>query len=184
MLAMYMALIVEESDREKFERLYYTYKDMMEKIAMSILHNKALVDETVQDCMFKLAETITEVPDVPSKRAKAMIVIMVKNKARNNLELEHYDDVAPYEDDDFISDCVSNNIATAMGYKSILQEIKDLDAEYRDVLIYKYVHGFTASEISEILEIPTRTVETRAFRGRNILKERLERIYDEYGVKK
>ncbi|MDE6746390.1 MAG: RNA polymerase sigma factor [Oscillospiraceae bacterium] len=184
MLGICLALIDEPSDKEKFERLYFTYKDMMEKIALSILHNKALADETVQDCMFKLVETITDIPDVPSKRAKAMIVIMVKNKARNNLELEHYDDVVPYEDDDFISDRLSDNIATALGYKNILQEIKELDPVYRDVLIYKYIHGFTASNISEILEIPIRTVETRVFRGRKILKERLEGIYDEYGDKK
>ena len=38
MLAMYMALI-EECDKEKFERLYYTYNKMMFEIANSILCN-------------------------------------------------------------------------------------------------------------------------------------------------
>lgn len=68
MLEMCLALIAEESDREKFTRLYNTYYDMMYRIAMSILHNKALADETVQDCLFKLAETIAEVPNIPSKK--------------------------------------------------------------------------------------------------------------------
>ena len=37
MLGICLALIDEPSDREKFEHLYNTYKDMMSKLAMSIL---------------------------------------------------------------------------------------------------------------------------------------------------
>lgn len=184
MLAMYMALIDDESDKEKFERLYNTYKNMMTKLANSVLHNTALADETVQDCLLKLTMTITEVPDIPSKRAKAMITIMVKNKARNNLKLEHYDDVLPIEDDDFISESLADNMASAVGYQKMLQEIKKLDDTYRDILILKYIHGFSANEISEILEMPIRTVETRIYRGRKILKEKMEGIFYEYGIQK
>ena len=124
--------------------------------------------------------TITEVPDVPSKRAKAMITVMVKNKARNNLESEHYDVVVPTEDDDFISDSLADNVATAVGYEKMLQAVKELDFTYRDIIIYKYLFGFSAKKISEILEIPIRTVETRVYRGRKILIEKMEGIFYEY----
>lgn len=184
MLAICMALIAEEYYKEKFERLYYTYKDMMIKIANSILHNTTLADETVQDCLLKLAEIIEEVPDIPSKRAKALIVIMVKNKARNNLKSEHYDDVIQIENDDLISDFLADNIATNLGYNRILQEIKDLDVIYRDVLILAFVHGFSAKEISEILQVPVRTVETRIYRGRQKIIKKLENFYNEYDIKK
>lgn len=182
MLAMYMALIEEEADREKFDRLYNTYKNMMFRIANSILRNPALADETVQDCFFKLAITIKEIPDIPSKRARAMIITMTKNKARNNLKLEHYSDVVAAEDDDFISDSLADNIASTIGFKRFLQEIKELDTVYRDILIMKYIHGLSANEISEILQIPIRTVETRIYRGRQILIEKLESAFYEYGV--
>ena len=178
MLAICMALIAEEYYKEKFERLYYTYKDMMIKIANSILHNTTLADETVQDCLLKLAEIIEEVPDIPSKRAKALIVIMVKNKTRNNLKSEHYDDVIQIENDDLISDFLADNIATNLGYNRILQEIKDLDVIYRDVLILAFVHGFSAKEISEILQVPVRTVETRIYRGRQKIIKKLENFYN------
>ncbi len=182
MLGICLALIDEPSDKDKFKHLYYTYNEMMFNVAMSVLHNKALADETVQDCFLKLAEKITEISDTQSKKTKTLIVIMVRNKARNNLELEHYDDVVPLEDDDFISDRMADNIGTNLGYKRILQEIKELDAAYRDVLVFKYIHGFSANDISEILQIPIRTVETRIYRGRKILKEKLEGFYDEYDV--
>lgn len=43
MLGICLALMDEPSDREKFEHLYNTYKDMMSKLAMSILQNEDLV---------------------------------------------------------------------------------------------------------------------------------------------
>ena len=178
MLAMYMALIDEESDKEKFQRLYDTYRETMKNIAMSILHNKALVDETVQDCFLKLAEIIKEVPDVPSKRAKAMIITMVKNKARNNLEAEHYDREEILEESE-ISDKVINDILSNIGYKELVNMIDNLEPPYRDVLVLRILEEFSVGEVAEMLEIPYRTVETRLFRGRKILKDKLEGTYNE-----
>jgi len=183
MLEMCLMLISEESDKEKFERLYYTYKDMMFKLAMSILHNHVLAEETVQDCMLKLAEIIAKVPDVQSKSTKAMIVIMVKNKAKNNIKLEHYNDIEPINDnDDYISDRIVSEIVTDSGYKKILQAIMELDSIYRDVLVLKFIHGFSTIDIAELLKIPIRTVETRIYRSRKILKDKLEEMFDEYRV--
>ena len=54
----------------------------------SILCNVSLADETVQDCMLKLANSITELPNIPSESAKALIISMVKNKARNNSKIK------------------------------------------------------------------------------------------------
>ncbi len=178
MLAMYMALIDEESDKEKFERLYNTYKEMMKKIAMSILHNRALVDETVQDCFLKLAEIIKEVPDVPSKSAKAMIITMVKNKARNNLKAEHYDKGEELEESE-ISDKVINDILSNIGYEELVNMIDNLESTYRDVLVLRILEEFSVGEVAEMLGLPYRTVETRLLRGRKILKDKLEGIYNE-----
>lgn len=173
MLAMYLALIDDESDKEKFERLYNTYKEMMKKIAMSILHNRALADETVQDCFLKLAEIIKEVPDVPSKNAKAIIITMVKNKARNNLKAEHYDREEITEESE-ISDKLIDDILSNIGYEELINMIDNLEAKYRDVLVLRFLEEFSVGEVAKMLELPYRTVETRLLRGREILKNKLE----------
>lgn len=178
MVAMFMTLIDEETDKEKFERLYRTYNDMMLRIAMSVLHNNALANETVQDCLLKLAEIITEVPEVPSKNAKAMIITMVKNKARNNLKAEHYDMTEPLEESE-ISDNVINEIQSKLGFEELTQIVDSLEAAYRDVLVLRFLEEYSVGEIAKMLELPYRTVETRIFRGRKLLKEKLEGIYNE-----
>ncbi len=177
MLGICLALIDEPSDREKFEHLYNTYKDMMSKLAMSIMHNEELVKETLQDCFLKIAETITDISVVESRRTKALIVIMVKNKARDNLEAEHYDKVEKLNNNDCIPDKIVNEILTDLGYRELIQELKGLDSIYRDTLLLKIVYEFSVNEISELLNIPPRTVETRIYRGRKILKEKLEGLF-------
>ena len=109
-----------------------------------------------------------------------MVSIMVKNKALDNLDKEHYDRIEPFqEDDDFISEQMINDISSQVGYNQLVQEIKKLDDTYRDILGLRFIYEHTAKEISEILNIPIRTVETRIFRGRRILIEKLEGIINE-----
>ncbi len=178
MLGICLALIDEPSDKDKFKHLYYTYNDMMFNVAMSVLHNKALADETVQDCFLKLAEKIAEISDVQSKKTKALIIIMIKNMARNNLKAEHYDRAEPLGDNE-ITDTAFNEVLSDLGYKSLVDIMDSLDSIYRDVLVLKFVNELSVNEISELLEIPYRTVETRIFRGRRIIKEKLEEMYNE-----
>jgi len=178
MLGICLALIDEPSDKDKFKQLYYTYNEMMFKVAMSVLHNKALADETVQDCFLKLAEKITEIYDIESKKTKTLIIIMVKNRARNNLKAEHYDKIESLKDSE-ITDMAFNEILSELGYKALVDIMDSLDSIYRDVIVLKFVNELSVKEISELLEIPYRTVETRIFRGRRILKEKLEEMYNE-----
>ena len=71
MLAACLALIDEPSDRGKFTEIYNTYNVLMFKTAMSVTHNEDIAKETVQDCLLKIAMTITKFPEVRTKRAKA-----------------------------------------------------------------------------------------------------------------
>ncbi len=185
MLGICLALIDEPSDKDKFKHLYYTYNEMMFNVAMSVLHNKALADETVQDCFLKIAEEFDKIVFAESKKTKAMVSIMVKNKARDNLNQEHYDKVEPIqEDDDFISNQLISDISSQIGYNQLVQEVKNLDDTYRDILSLRFIYEHTAKEISEMLNMPIRTVETRIYRGRKILIDKLEGIKSEYCNKK
>ncbi len=178
MLGICLALIDEPSDREKFEHLYNTYKDMMSKLAMSIMHNEELVKETLQDCFLKIAETITDISVVESRRTKALIVIMVKNKARDNLEAEHYDKVESVNENE-IPDNVISDISSKLGFKELIETLDTLEQPYKEVLVLRAINGLSVSKISEMLNLPYRTVETRIFRARKKLKEKLEGINNE-----
>lgn len=177
MIGFYLTLIDEPSDKEKFEVIYYKYKDMMYKIATSLIHNEALVDETVQDCLFKIAMEISKISDPSYTRTRALIVIMVRNAAINKLKAEHYDDVEVIEETEMISSDVLSEIISDLGFKDIVNEILNLESVYSDPLILRLLYEYSVEEVAEILGVPINTAKSRIYRGRKILKERLSKEY-------
>ena len=179
MLAACLALIDEPSDRGKFTEIYNTYNVLMFKTAMSVTHNEDIAKETVQDCLLKIAMTITKFPEVRTKRAKALIMIMIRNKALDNIKAEHIDKTEYLCEPEPVSNNILSDILSEIGHKNLVREIMSLDTIYRDVLSLKLIYGYSIDEICNLLNISENTVKSRLYRGRKILKERLEGIYYE-----
>lgn len=53
--------------------------------------------------------------------------------------------------------------------------INSMDEKYKTVLILFHFEGFSYEDMGEVLKIPVKTVETRLYRARNILKKELTR---------
>lgn len=174
MIAACMALIDEPSDKEKFMNIYNTYNKLMFKVAMSVLHNKALADEAVQDCFLKIAMSIELMPDVRSKKTRALIIIMVRNKSMNNLKAEHYDKTESLDKAEDVSGDTINNIMSEIGYKRLIEEISGLDDIYRDILTLRFICDYSIDEICSLLDISKGTAGSRISRGRKFLIEKLE----------
>jgi len=56
----------------------------------------------------------------------------------------------------------------------IRKVIEDLPEIYKTVIILYYFEDFSPQEISDIMDIPKRTIETRLYRGKSLLKLKLE----------
>ncbi len=89
MLALCLALIDDQSDRDKFEEIYQNYKGLIYHISMSILHNNSLAEETMQDSFFKIAKNISKISVPVCNKTAAFIVIVTRNTAITNLQKEH-----------------------------------------------------------------------------------------------
>ena len=60
MLSACMALIDEPSDKEKFEEIYSSYKDMMYETAVSVIKDETEAEDIVQDSFLKIAKNISK----------------------------------------------------------------------------------------------------------------------------
>jgi len=58
----------------------------------------------------------------------------------------------------------------------IREVVEDLPEIYKTVIILYYFEDFSPREISDITDVPKRTIETRLYRGKNLLKLRLEEL--------
>jgi RNA polymerase sigma-70 factor (ECF subfamily) len=59
-------------------------------------------------------------------------------------------------------------------YDAVVEEMLALDPGHREVLILRFVHGMSHSEIAEILDRPVGTVKSELFRALNLLRERIK----------
>jgi RNA polymerase sigma-70 factor (ECF subfamily) len=62
----------------------------------------------------------------------------------------------------------------------VREHLSKLPAKYRIVLVLRHLQEMTYEEMAEILTIPIGTIKTHLFRARNLLKERLEALDNEW----
>lgn len=58
-------------------------------------------------------------------------------------------------------------------YASLAEALLALPEKYRSPLVLKYLEGLSYQQIGEVMDLPVSTIETRLFRGRNMLKKAL-----------
>lgn len=57
----------------------------------------------------------------------------------------------------------------------VTQALEQLTPKYREVIVLYHINGLSYDQISEVLKLPKRTVETRLYRARRKLKEALSK---------
>lgn len=68
----------------------------------------------------------------------------------------------------------AEEVALGLERRELLrQALQDLPPDYRQVLLLRHFHHLSYQEIAERIRAPVRTVETRLYRGRALLKEAL-----------
>lgn len=65
------------------------------------------------------------------------------------------------------------NLENRAYVRKVVEELPEI---YKTVIILYYFEDFSPREISDITDIPKRTIETRLYRGKNLLKLRLEEL--------
>lgn len=141
-------------------------KDKLYKISWSYVYNHHDVEDVLQNTLLKVYENIRTLKD--TRYFETWFITILINECRQNIrnskrEVLH----ETIEFDGFHSDDYN-----------FFQEINSIEEIYREVIILKYISGYSQEEISKILKIPIGTVKSRIYRGlrdlRSILKEEIE----------
>ena len=132
------------------------------------------IKDATHNAMLKIIEHIDSVDLSDERRAKSYFGTIAKNKAKDILKSK-YNKVVSIDDIIDCKDSESDINIVRFEYESLIDSIFKLDEKYRDVLILKYVNELNEREISNLLDIPQKTVSTRVLRGKKrlmaILKE-------------
>jgi len=106
--------------------------------------------------------------------AQNTCITQLHNLPKENLNLdEYYESFQPetegYEKDPLLT------LQEREQAQEFARMMRDLPEQYRTVILLKYLDGLSYREISEHLELPESTVEARLHRGRNYLRNMLNK---------
>lgn len=176
MLAFYMSFIDDDNDREKFETLYYKYRDRMVSAAFSVLKNKEDAEDAVHDTFIKIARNMRSIGELDSTETLSYVLKATKNTAinlseKNTKRNKHIqlEDVENMTDEQFL-----DKLRIQERYEEIIEAISSLDDTYNDVLFYHFVAGMKIKEIADLLGRKSSTVHQQIVRGKRKLLEILE----------
>lgn len=169
MLSFFLAALESDADRQMFTEIYDQHHSKMENAAIKILKNQSDAEDAVQNAFMQIIRHFERIYQIPCEDLPFWLISIVKNEAY--MILRKRKRVVPLEDwANF-----SKRTANVSDYATLVELFAELPDTYRRVLEMKVLLGYTDKEISAHLGITETAVSTRASRGRQLLREILEK---------
>lgn len=177
MLAFFLSVLETESDKSKFTALYSHYESAMYNIAFSILRDRYLAEDAVHDALLKLINYIPNISSIECHKTKALIVIIIKSTAidiyRKRDKLYSIEKSDLHEEAD-TCELPLDQIIADESFSELKMKLKNLNKDYLDIILLKYLYDLTAREIADVLCISNDAVRQRLSRAKKAIKKILE----------
>ena len=172
MLTLYLLAIEDHSNDHKFISLYERYEKKVFSIAYKYMGNIHDAEDASQSAFFALARNIDKINIEDEVATKVYVYKTVKNACLDILRKRQRQVVTISldncyglrSDDDPNDDIIADELL-----QKLLKAIEGMSAQYREILSFHYVCGYSAKEISVILQKPLSTIKSRLNRGSDIL---------------
>lgn len=159
-----------EGDRQAFETLLIQYEKPVFNAAYRMLNNREDASDVTQTVFLKVYENFSSFD--PSRRFFSWIYRITLNESLNWLGKQNRLEPLQHETaDDGLSP--EQEVDSAKLSAEIQAALMTLKTEYRTVIILKHFLGCSYMEISDVLEIPEKTVKSRLYSARQQLKDAL-----------
>lgn len=175
MISMYMAMISEPDERDKFQEIYLAYRNIMYNTAYKILHDEGLAEDAVHNAFLKIINNMEKIGETNDRKTRNFLVIIAKNEA-----IRIYNSKRDIPDSDFVENFAEDTADIESEYdqkeykKIIFDLIKTIDKKYSEPLLMKFFYNYNDSEIADLLGITVDNAKVRIHRGKNKLKELLK----------
>lgn len=171
-MLVYIQMIDAPEERDKFERLYLQYRDLMFYIANQILQNEQDAEDAVHAAFVAVAENIDKFSSPTCPKTKGYIVTITENKA-----IDLYRKKKRHPKVLLLEETAGLDVSYE-GSHAIAHCFSRLMPRDRDILLLRYRYGYTAREIAKMLGISEANAGKRIQRA----KEKLENLCKEEGL--
>lgn len=149
-------------EREKFENGYEKYADLLYRVAYSYLKNAEDAEDAVHDAFIKYMHHLFAFRDESHERA--WLIRVTVNRCKDLLKHPIH---APLDE--------ASEMAAPQQESAVRHALDALEELYRIPIILHYLEGFDVREVAQILNCSESAVKMRLLRGRNALKEIIEK---------
>jgi len=169
MLSFFLAALESDADRQAFTSVYNQYHTQMENAAIKILENQSDAEDAVQNAFMQVIKHFEKIYQIPCNELVFWLISIVKNEAYMILRKQKR--IVPLEDwKDY-----SVQAEDVTDYVGLIDLFVNLPNTYRQVLEMKCLLGYTNQEIAEHLGMTESAVGARICRGRQLLREMLDK---------
>lgn len=134
-----------------------------------MLKNQGDAEDAVQNAFMQVIRNFEKINQIPSEELPFWIISIVKNECymilRKQKRVVLVDDLSLF----------AERAADVPDYAALVDLFSNLPDTYRQVLEMKVLLGYTDKEISARLGITETAVSTRASRGRQLLRDILDK---------
>jgi RNA polymerase sigma-70 factor (ECF subfamily) len=159
-----------EGDRQAFETLLIQYEKPVFNAAYRMLNNREDASDVTQTVFLKVYENFDSFD--PSRRFFSWVYRITLNESINWLSKQSRLEPLQHDAADD-GKSPEQEVASAELSNAVQTALMTIKTEYRTVVILKHFLGCSYMEISEVLEIPERTVKSRLYSARQLLKDAL-----------
>lgn len=184
MLALYLAYLDDENDKELFANIYYSYRKQMISVAIPIVKNNDDAEDVVEDVFLRIAQknfdvvrsidNQTDLRNYLLKAAKNTAISKSKSKKKDNTSLDTVSEYNMAEIKELSDDTFIEVLCNKIDYDQIVAAIKNLSEKYRDVLYYHFVMELTVPQTAKALNQSLPTTKKQLVRGKKMLLSLLE----------
>lgn len=171
-MLIYLQMIESPREQSKFEIIYNRYKGLMFSVAFAILGNGHDAEDAVLHAFLKIIENISKFSDPECPKTRSYVVTIVENTAINLYRRKRRHPTIPLED------WAEGLTVQYEGSNGLARCMAKLPARQRDILLLKYLHGYTAKEIAKMLDLTPANVSSILQRA----KAKLEILCKEEGI--
>lgn len=177
-MVIYLSMLDTQEDKDKFEQLYISYRDMLYYVAYNIVKNEQQAEDAVHQTFLRLIEKFSLLGEISCPQTKSFCVVICRNLAidmfRKNKK--HYsvslDDSWEEVQD---SRLVDEEVIAGVTVETIAHVMKKhLPETYKEVALLHFGNGYSIKEISSALQLPYGTVKKRLQRARILIANKLK----------
>lgn len=163
-MLIYLSMIDDPVDKEKFERLYLKYRQPMYNAAYKILRNQSDAEDALQEAFYLLTKNLQNVHEENGLKTKYYLVVIIRSVSLTMLRKKKKKPsiaISDFEENADNTPSVVEIIEGNESYNAVVQAIYSLKKIYSEVLILKYVQGYSTHIIAKTLKISENSVYKR-----------------------